>query len=378
MASQQQQSQKDTTSCATSALYPSHAGMIKITTYAAPMDLLRDAGSALYRREKEANVLLPLVEKLLQQNKAINLAEAPLNDTQQSSASSNVPNFWLVLQSQSPSGSSSCQEAIDFVLSCTNGSMGAYPIFVWAARPIRTMAKEFIQVRMTYLAEHLLCNLPSSKRVFSIFAPTKVTQYFAAAWSALTGSVPVEDPYYHAVFASVTKQTLRLESPPTIIAPRGYALRRAVPGDEPGIAHLCYEFAAGSEPFILDMAGAHREAHLLVSQGQVYVCDVEGAIACMVALTRSSLNHAAITKVVTHPSYYSQGWAKRLVRDVCTRLLYDEQKTSVVLYVALGNVAAEKVYHNVGFSGLMGTPRDAETDDEWLELGFEKTDLGHW
>lgn len=50
----------------------------------------------------------------------------------------------------------------------------------------------------------------------------------------------------------------------------------------------------------------------------------------------------------------------------------------MVLYVAIGNVAAEKVYHNVGFSGLMGTPRDAEADDEWLEIGFEKTDLGHW
>lgn len=60
------------------------------------------------------------------------------------------------------------------------------------------------------------------------------------------------------------------------------------------------------------------------------------------------------------------------------RLLYDENKASVVLYVAIGNVPAEKVYHNVGFSGLMGTARDPSLDDEWLEIGFEGTDLGHW
>lgn len=150
-------------------MYPSHTGMIEITRYDSPIDLLRDAGSALYGREKEANVVLPVVEKLLQRNKTNSLAHAPLDDTQQLSASPNVPNLWLVLRTQPPSGTSSCHGTIDFVLSCTNGSMGAYPIFVWAARPVRTMTNDFIQVRMAFLAKHLFYNLPSTKRVFSVF-----------------------------------------------------------------------------------------------------------------------------------------------------------------------------------------------------------------
>ncbi|KAG9025684.1 hypothetical protein FRB95_009901 [Tulasnella sp. JGI-2019a] len=373
MSSQQLKSQHGAIGRHSSAIYPTQTGMIEVTRYDSPADLLRDVGPTLYRREQEANVMVPLLEKLSQQKKT----GSHLVDMEQPS-SSTVPNVWLVLRSHLPSESSLSHGTIDFVLSCTNGSMGSYPIFIWAARPVKTMSKDFIQTRMVCLAKHLSCTLPSTKRVFSVFAPTRVTHSFVMAWSTLTGSIPVDVPYYHAVFSSVTKETLRLESPIATSNPRRYALRRAVAGDEENIAYLCYEFAATSDPFILDMAGARREAHLLVSQGQAYVCDVEGAIACVVAVTRSSANHAAITKVVTHPSYYSQGWAKRLVRDVCTKLLYDEQKTSVVLYVALGNIPAEKVYHNVGFSGLMGTPRDVETDDEWLELGFEKTDLGHW
>ena len=48
----------------------------------------------------------------------------------------------------------------------------------------------------------------------------------------------------------------------------------------------------------------------------------------------------------------------------------------VVLYVGHTNSAA-RVYDRVGFVGLSGKPKVSGVED-WLELGFENTDRGHW
>lgn len=162
---------------------------------------------------------------------------------------------------------------------------------------------------------------------------------FVPVWYSLTDMEPVIEPYYHAVCSSLSKETLKTHSPVATITPKRYALRKASPADESGVAHLCYDFSSTSvspvssvlrtrtltvtrfpqAPFILDRVGARQEACNLITQGQAYVCEVEGQIACLVAVTRSSSRVAAITKVVTHKAYVSQGWAKRLVRDVSTR-----------------------------------------------------------
>lgn len=48
----------------------------------------------------------------------------------------------------------------------------------------------------------------------------------------------------------------------------------------------------------------------------------------------------------------------------------------MVLFVAHDNGAAEKVYHRVGFQGLMG--RTAQDVEDWIEIGFVNTERGHW
>lgn len=61
-------------------------------------------------------------------------------------------------------------------------------------------------------------------------------------------------------------------------------------------------------------------------------------------------------------------------------LLLYENKQAIVLYVAHNNPGAAKVYHRVGFQGLSGIAaheRPAGVED-WLELGFQGTQLGHW
>lgn len=156
-----------------SATYPCQSGMIQIIKYDSPNHVLRDVGPALRRREREANIILPLLEKLAaQQSRKTEKAEgwARWVDPPHSPDTATVPNLWLVIRTHPPAGlAGSCQGNVDFVLSCTNGSMGAYPIFIWAARPVRTMAKEFVHLRMTLLVRHLYQSLPSTKRVYSVF-----------------------------------------------------------------------------------------------------------------------------------------------------------------------------------------------------------------
>ncbi|KAG8962937.1 hypothetical protein FRC03_003607 [Tulasnella sp. 419] len=283
--------------------------------------------------------------------------------------------MWLVLSSTSRGQST---RTVDFILSCTNGPLGSYPIFIWSSRPVNTLSRDFIHSRIGLLAEHLKYALPSSRRVYSVFAPTIISQAFSKAWSALTCSIPVEDPYYHATLSTVTLESLRWQDDLNRREVAPHCLRPATMEDLMGVAYLCFEFAATSDPFVLDDAGALDEARHLIKSGQVYVCDVGGRITSIVAVTRTSGNVAAITKVVTHPKYVRQGWAKRLVKYVCRRLLVDEKKSQIALYVAIGNTAAESTYHACGFSGLFGNPPEKDRDAEWLEIGFHDSDLGHW
>ncbi|KAG8901628.1 hypothetical protein FRB99_005188 [Tulasnella sp. 403] len=317
------------------------------SVYHSATTFLNDVHHDLVRRERDYNVILPLLLK-------------PANDPS---------NLWIVDRTGS---------TLDFVLSCTIGSMGAYPVFIVPARPLHSMSNEFIRERVTTLVRRLARSLPSSRRVFSVFAPSTITRIFADEWHALTGHTIIDEPYYHARFCSVTRNTLRSELPIRTGTP-SYTLRKAVSSDELGVAALCHEFASTSHPFVLDHEGALHEARLLISQGQVYVCDLgAGQIASIVAVTRSSPTNATITKVVTHPSFTRQGWAKRLVRYVCSRMLNEEHKMHVTLYVAHENISAQKAYHSVGFSGLFDNPIDTDIDQDWLELGFDNTDVGHW
>lgn len=58
--------------------------------------------------------------------------------------------------------------------------------------------------------------------------------------------------------------------------------------------------------------------------------------------------------------------------------LFGERKDSVVLYVAHDNEPAERAYHRVGFGGLCGTPATELEVEDWLEVGFKNTEMGHW
>ncbi|KAF8870886.1 hypothetical protein BD779DRAFT_1578477 [Infundibulicybe gibba] len=256
------------------------------------------------------------------------------------------------------------------VLSCSEGMMGAYPVFLFTTLPSRTITDEIIVPRLQLLVEALQKAVPWH-RVYSVFAPKLVSCRFTELWTRATGIHPEPEPYYAAKISFCTNATLAEAQP--AVAPANF-------GDIPEVAGLCYIFAAESPPFTLTEEQALREATLLVNKQLVWVYreTKTAAIASIVAFTRNSESVATISKVITHPAWRRRGCAEKLVRRVCKHLL--KTKESVVLYVAHENPGAAHVYGRVGFAGLLNGAHPVEGVDDWLEIGLDrsKVQLGHW
>ncbi|KAG8814387.1 hypothetical protein FRC17_001140, partial [Serendipita sp. 399] len=118
---------------------------------------------------------------------------------------------------------------LEFVLSCTTGPLGDYPIFIYNALPSTAQthhhanlnskqhhkqqpsssSSSFLQSRMDALATRLLALVPPS-RVFSVFAPYNVTLAFAAAWTQQTEIEIVRGPpWYSATSSFCTLETFK-------------------------------------------------------------------------------------------------------------------------------------------------------------------------
>ncbi|PCH33885.1 hypothetical protein WOLCODRAFT_147958 [Wolfiporia cocos MD-104 SS10] len=313
---------------------------------------------------RRSNIMFPLAKKLRQ--------------IEQSGYHHDGCNVWIVCTTVQAGGVLS---EVDFVLSCTEGPIGAYPIFIFTPISSSRLNSQYYTPRLRAMVRALLECVPP-ERVFSVFSLDSITPAFAKSWTEETGiSLDSSPEYYAATFTHCTAQTLTRNQP--VLHGYSHKLRLAVESDIPAAAELCHSFAAVSEPFVLSKEDAIREASLLVRQGQLWVHEVavpgrSPEIASIVAVTRTSRTVAGITKVYTNPDWRHLGCAERLTRYVCMQLL--QQKESVVLYVAHNNPAAANVYHKVGFVGLShGSPR-VEGVDSWLELGFDRkiVDLGHW
>ncbi|KAG9010300.1 hypothetical protein FRB94_010650 [Tulasnella sp. JGI-2019a] len=355
-------------------------------------DLLANCQSDLKARERDANIILPFALKAKHgESSSSSTSSAPHNpkflpqittsfssDSESSddeavpalTSPTKVDQFWL-----SAWTSRGRQPAkLDMVLSCTNGPIGKYPVFLYSNVPDEDLTSVLVIPRIDALVARLR-SLVTSKRVFSVFGPVPLTQPFVHAWSSSTGATPVIDPYYAAKHTFCTRESLT--SAPISPLSVSHSLRLAEPSDLVGAASLCHGFASGSEPFVLSVEDSIKEANLYISQRQMYVYKIEDAIASIVCVTRSSANVSAITKVYTNPHFRGQKCAEKLVRYVCQVLLGEMGKREVVLFVAHDNKAAEKVYDRVGFQGLWGKPRPEGVND-WVEIGFEEAEVGHW
>ncbi|KAJ3002380.1 hypothetical protein NUW54_g5877 [Trametes sanguinea] len=268
-----------------------------------------------------------------------------------------------------------------FILSCTRGPIGDYPIFIYTPLSRAVLTDDFLYLPMLSMVRALQAHVPP-ERVFSVFALDAVADKFAATWTAETGVRLADQPtYYHAKLLCCTKATIG-----NIVHEENTSvqIRRARAADVSALARLCHGFASTSEPFVLSEQQALYEASMLIHNGETWIYAIPGRqagheveITCMVAVTRTTETVSAITKVFTAPNWRGHGHAQHLVHFVCASLL--QEKESIVLYVAHNNHAAEKVYRRVGFADHSSS-RDDLLADSWKELGFDRevAQLGHW
>ncbi|KAG8801446.1 hypothetical protein FRB91_008124 [Serendipita sp. 411] len=367
------------------------------TVYSSPSLFLRATGSQLDIHQRKLNVILPHALKLAEQER-------------KHGAHSLAPNqFWICAWSPPTSSSSSSSTAattanaprLEYILSCTEHHLGTYPLFLVHLRPIPSISPKSLSHEMARLASYLSTLLPST-RVFSIYGQELPTRLLCEHWSYVSGHRIVDGPaYYEASSSYVTRETLLAANGGKKMAslPVGHEMRLARKEDMQSVAQLCMEFAADSPPFTLTPARALQESRYMIEHELVYVYTIDRIVTTVVAVTRTSATVAGMTKVYTAPKFRGRGCAEKLVAFVCEQKLFggtvgkngtkSSSFESVVLFVG-HTLAAARVYHRVGFVGVgpgkkkvktaMGTEVEVYTPDaeNWLELGFEDTEIGHW
>jgi hypothetical protein len=145
---------------------------------------------------------------------------------------------WIVYYSNYPS------PTVDFILSCTHGPLGSYPIFIFTPHPYERLEDWFIRPRIRLIVQSLLQHVDRS-RVYSVFAPEPVTLVFTQCWCA-EAKITVDlspYPYYAALIMSCTKSTF-VNRQMTRDPNYDFELRLAVESDINALADLCYGFAA--------------------------------------------------------------------------------------------------------------------------------------
>ncbi|KAI0275139.1 hypothetical protein BC834DRAFT_1037703 [Gloeopeniophorella convolvens] len=278
--------------------------------------------------------------------------------------------FWLTVWS---SPSPFIPPTLDLVLSCVSWTLGDYPIFLWTPKSPASISSSWLLPRIELLAEHLLDLVPP-QRVFSVFGMTVLAKSFTRYWSELVKNPIEPEPFYAASYTYCTMDTfIESEGP----LPCGDSIRRANMADLAAVAQLCKEFADDSVYFPLEIDAATVEARELISKGLIWIYEAEGEVTTICAVTRSTQNVSAITKVYTTPKWRRRGFAEYLVRNVTKRLLVDCGKRSVTLYVGYNN-SAQRVYDRVGFVGLCGKDKPNGVEDS-VELGLVTgAPRGHW
>jgi hypothetical protein len=194
---------------------------LSVNVYRQVNELPSAAIDALKLHARNANVILPTVTKALQ---GLQQTRNPQSDQ-----------AWIVCNSK---------EGVEFILSVTEGPMGAYPVFIVTTLPFHLLTADHIGPCIQLLVHALKKSVPR-RRVYSVFAVEPVTLLFVEEWTHVTGIKAEAKPYYAAKMSYCTLQTLDTETT-TDDPALGYVLRPGTPGDINTIAKLCYEFAASS------------------------------------------------------------------------------------------------------------------------------------
>jgi len=132
---------------------------------------------------------------------------------------------------------------VKVVVSCTDGLIGKYPIFLFSPLPSDSHQDRLMLPSLTLAARELFLNV-SPRRVYSVFGPEVLSRTFAGIWTTNTNIQLAQDPYYYSCKISyLTLGTLIEKELPLASDQTGY-LRPAVQTDVEGVARLNFLFAA--------------------------------------------------------------------------------------------------------------------------------------
>ena len=192
-----------------------------ITTYKTARSIPEDVWQTLRSNARNANVILPQALKVLAAEQTPGFRQ---------------DNVWVIC-----TGSDG---TIRFILSCTEGYMGSYPIFIMTTLPFDRLGDEQCQSGMHMLARALGKEIPVH-RAYSVFAPEPLAVAFSNAWTMRTGIASYNAPYYAANITYCTKSSF-VNKQTSLHPDYTYEIRPAVEGDVDDVAEGCFGFAAVS------------------------------------------------------------------------------------------------------------------------------------
>lgn len=199
-----------------------------VQTYHSALSLPPSVWDFFASHQQHTNVIYPVAKKLLQQE---------LNGTPPSPDA-----LWMTA---STTHSSHTDPTLDFVLSCTPGPEGSYPIFICSTVPVKDLTADLIHPRMEEIVRALYAMIPL-ERVYSVFAPETVATIFASLWTKYTGISLDQDPEYYSARLTFCSPSSFRNRRATLHSDKSFILRPAIEADIPAAAVLCQGFAAVS------------------------------------------------------------------------------------------------------------------------------------
>jgi hypothetical protein len=194
------------------------------------------AWKALESVPVDASVILPTFNKCLELDRA---GQSPLH------------HLWIAIYSRSGT--------VALVLSCTEGYMGAYPVFIVNTSPIN----DNDLASCMHLAALTLQRHVPIDRVYSVFGPIKITQLFSGMWTQITGVQAEVQPYYDSKISCLRRH--ESQQPVTPSESSRFQVGPATQADILPIAKSCYAFAKDSVSHRLPSVSYSRAKHLLTA-----------------------------------------------------------------------------------------------------------------
>ncbi|GAA0126245.1 MULTISPECIES: GNAT family N-acetyltransferase [Clostridium] len=113
------------------------------------------------------------------------------------------------------------------------------------------------------------------------------------------------------------------------------------------VAEYCHGFKKSMNGDDMEKEVQLCEAEKLINSGNLYLWEVEDKVVSMANIAHKSQRHCRINNVYTKIEERKKGYGTSLVANVSLKLL--EEGITPMLYSEVENIAANKIYRNIGY-----------------------------